>query len=102
MPKDHDEHYPAHPFLPFGDALAHGHLHSEALVHGQYAGRQLNNDVLTEVKAVGYWDAEQDQNWGVPSHYNEGLGITFLERGSLGFAVEGCEYLLQPDEIGRA
>jgi AraC-like DNA-binding protein len=99
MWRDHDQNYPEHPFMALSCAVAHGHLHSEALVHGQYPGRELNNEVLAEVKAVGYWDAEQDQNWGIPPHRNEGLGITFLERGSLGFAVEGCEYLLQPDDL---
>src|SRR3974390_506965 len=78
MGRDHDGHYPAHPFMALGDAVAHGHLHLEALVHGQYPGRELDHEVLAEVKAVGYWDAEQDQNWGVPSHRNGGLGITFL------------------------
>jgi AraC-like DNA-binding protein len=85
--------------MPFGDAVAKRRLRSAGLTHGHYPGRELDQDVLTEIKFVGYWDAEQDQNWSIPSHRIDCLEITFLERGSLGFAVEGCEYLLQPDDV---
>jgi AraC family L-rhamnose operon regulatory protein RhaS len=44
--------------------------------------------------SVGYWDARQDQSWGLDWHRNEGIEITYLARGKTGFAVDGNEYTL--------
>lgn len=54
---------------------------------------------LSGVKTVGHWDTGEDQDWGLSWHRNEGIELTFLETGSLGFAVDGREYDLQPDDL---
>ncbi len=71
----------------------------ESLVHGHYPGRKLPPDVLPGVKMMGFWDAEREQVWGLPWHRNEGLELTFLETGSLGFRVEDQSYTLHPDHL---
>jgi AraC family L-rhamnose operon regulatory protein RhaS len=48
---------------------------------------------------VGYWDATEDQEWGLDWHRNEGLELTFLERGRLPFAVDGRQYMLEADDM---
>jgi AraC family L-rhamnose operon regulatory protein RhaS len=61
----------------------------EALVRGSYPRRRMPDCVLPQVSTIGYWDAVRDQTWGLGAHRNEGIEITYLENGSLGFVVDG-------------
>src|SRR5207249_3334840 len=61
--------------------------------------RKLPAGELCGIKSIGYWDALGPQTWGLPWHRNEGVEVTFLESGRLGFAVDGREYALQPDAL---
>jgi AraC-like DNA-binding protein len=70
-----------------------------ALCHGMYHGRKLPRSVLPELRSVGYSDAEQPQQWGTALHCNESLELTFQESGSLGFAIDRHESVLQPNEL---
>ncbi|MEK7995240.1 MAG: AraC family transcriptional regulator [Planctomycetota bacterium] len=97
--KDHDETYRADSCLPLVEAAARREVRLEALRHGHYPGRRLPSAALSGVKMVGFWDAEDDQSWGLPWHRNEGIEFTFLESGSLRFAVDNREYLLEPDHL---
>jgi AraC family L-rhamnose operon regulatory protein RhaS len=97
--KDHDETYRADTCAPVVRAAEAGQLRLTSLVHGHYPGRKLPADALPGIKTVGFWDAEHDQDWGLPWHRNEGLELTFLESGTLGFAVEGRECVLHPDDL---
>jgi AraC family L-rhamnose operon regulatory protein RhaS len=97
--RDHSETFQADTCAPVRRALALGQLRMEALAHGHYPGKRLPHGVLTAVKSVGYWDADHDQDWGLATHRNEGVEFTFLASGSLGYAVEGREYLLKPDDL---
>lgn len=97
--KDQDEIYRADSCAPVVDALARGELRSAALAHGHYPGRKLPPETLPGVKSLGYWDAGHDQDWGLPWHRNEGIEFTFLESGTLGFAVDNREYQLAPDDV---
>jgi AraC family L-rhamnose operon regulatory protein RhaS len=54
---------------------------------------------LPGLRNVGYWDAKNDQNWALPWHRNEGIELTFLETGSLGFAVDGQACSLKPGDL---
>ncbi len=71
----------------------------EALIHGHYPGSPLPAGVLPGLKTVGFWDAECAQNWGLPWHRNEGIEITFLETGRLGFAVDHRKCELRADDV---
>ncbi len=83
--------------VPLAVAAAVGTVRLEALVHGQYPGRRLPAEVLPGLKSVGYWDADRDQDWGLPWHRNEGIELMFVARGGVGFAVDDREYQLHPD-----
>jgi AraC family L-rhamnose operon regulatory protein RhaS len=48
---------------------------------------------------VGYWDAKQEQSWGLPWHRNEGIELTFLETGTMPFSVDGKELNLTPGAL---
>jgi AraC-like DNA-binding protein len=70
-----------------------------ALVHGDYPGHALPDHVLPGLCSVGSWDAQGEQSWGLGMHRNEGVEITFLERGSLAFGVDDQRYVLRPNDL---
>jgi len=84
---------------PVSQAAADGRLRMEALARGHYPGRKLPRRALPGVKTVGFWDASQPQEWGLAWHRNEGLELTFLESGTMGFAVDDQEFRLQGDDL---
>jgi len=51
------------------------------------------------VRNLGYWNVECDQAWGLDWHRNEGIELTFLERGRLKFAVDDGEYQLEAGDL---
>ena len=71
----------------------------EALVRGSYPGRPMPDGVLPQVSTIGFWDAARDQSWGLGEHRNEGIEITYLDNGSLGFVVDGRSRPLQPGHL---
>ena len=81
--------YAADACRPLSEAVKAGQLGHAALCRGHYPGRRLPRGALTGVKAVGFWDAEHQQNWGLAEHRNEGIELTFLESGTLAFGVDG-------------
>ena len=85
--------------LPLVTATAKGQVQMQALVHGHYPGTRLPPAALPGLKTVGYWDAAADQDWGLPWHRNEGVEVTFLESGSLPFAVDHHSYELKAGDL---
>lgn len=82
------QEYNADTCIPLQRAWRLGEVKLEALTRLSYPGRPLPNQVLQGVNSIGYWDAQIPQNWGLGWHCNEGLELTFLETGSLSFAIE--------------
>lgn len=76
-----------------------GRVELTALARGQYPGRKLDRASLHGVKTVGFWDAKSSQNWGLDWHYNEGIELTFLERGGMAYAVDRHRCRLRPDDL---
>lgn len=97
--RDVADTYHADACQPLVTAAASQIVQLEALSRGQYPGRRLPKDALPGVKTIGYWNAANAQDWGLSWHRNEGIEFTFLESGSLGFAVDNREYTLQPDDL---
>lgn len=97
--RSHDETYRADPCLPLVDAVKRGRVHLEGLTHGHYPGRPLPAGVLAGVKSIGYWDAKDDQDWGLDWHRNEGIEFTMLESGRIDFLVDEGAYVLHPDDL---
>jgi len=79
--------------------VAAGELRLEALVRGTYPGRPMPGGVLSQVSSIGFWDAARDQSWGLGEHRNEGIEITYLDNGRLGFVVDGRSYPLAPGHL---
>jgi AraC-like DNA-binding protein len=100
--RDHDETYRADSCRPLAQAAGSGALQLKAMCHGHYPGKLLPPQSLPGLKMIGFWDAPVRQDWGLSWHYNEGIELTFLETGSLDFAVDGREYLLGPDDLTLA
>jgi AraC family L-rhamnose operon regulatory protein RhaS len=71
----------------------------EALARGHYPGRRLQENALLGVKTAGYWDAAIEQKWGLPWHCNEGIEISYLESGTLDFALDRSEFTLEPGDL---
>jgi AraC-like DNA-binding protein len=93
--KSPDESFVADTCQPLVEAAKRGEVRLEALVHGHYPGRKLPAGELPGLKTAGYWDAAAAQRWALPWHRNEGIEITFLESGRLGFAVDDRDYPLE-------
>ncbi len=84
---------------PLAAAAAAGEVRLEALVRGAYPGRPLPAGVLPQVSSIGFWDAAHDQAWGLGEHRNEGIEITYLDNGRLGFVADGRSYRLAPGQV---
>ena len=93
------ESYAADTCMPVIRASRCGQLRLVQLSRGQYPGRRLPRHALPGVRAVGFWDAARAQDWGLDWHRNEGLEITFLESGRLGFGVDGRLSVLKPGDL---
>jgi AraC family L-rhamnose operon regulatory protein RhaS len=84
---------------PVVQAVQSGQIRHEALSTGHYPGRRLPRNLLPGVKTIGFWDATCPQNWGLDWHRNEGVELTFLESGSLGFSADDRDFLLKPSDL---
>ncbi len=80
-------------------AAKRGDVQVKGLARGTYPGIRLASRDLPQLKAVGFWDAAITQTWGLGWHRNEGIELTYLESGSLGFAVERERFFLEPGDL---
>lgn len=96
---DNDQTHHADTCEPLVAAVTAGEVRLEALVRGSYPGRRMPAGILPQVSTVGYWDAARDQAWGLGEHRNEGIEITYLDNGSLGFVVDGQSHPLKAGHL---
>ena len=96
---DSDQIHRADTCDPLVDAVAAGEVRLEALVRGTYPGRPMPAGVLPQVSTIGFWDAARDQTWGLGEHRNEGIEITYLDNGRLGFVVDGRPHPLSSGHL---
>ena len=89
--------YQADTCQPLVSAAQDGQVLLEAISRASYPGRRLNATDLPGLSSVGFWDAVGRQSWGLDWHRNEGIELTFLESGTLPWAVKDQEYMLQPN-----
>jgi AraC family 4-hydroxyphenylacetate 3-monooxygenase operon regulatory protein len=90
--------YHADTCLPLIDAVSRNKLKFNALARYTYPGKRLNNDTLG-INSIGYWDANEPQDWGLDWHRNEGIEIHFLESGIMPYSQEGKEMTLLPNNL---
>lgn len=84
---------------PLIDAWQAGKVQLEAWARASYPGKKLKPGVLPSISTIGYWNAQYQQEWGLDWHRNEGIEVTFLETGSMPFALEETEHMLTPGEL---
>jgi AraC family L-rhamnose operon regulatory protein RhaS len=97
--KEHGKTYHADTCEPLVRAVEAGRVTTEILARGSYPGKRLAQSALPGICTIGYWDAVGRQDWGLKWHRNEGIELTFLETGSLDFAVDDQRFSLQPNDL---
>ncbi|SFZ90924.1 AraC family transcriptional regulator, L-rhamnose operon regulatory protein RhaS [Flaviramulus basaltis] len=90
--------YQADTCLPLIDAVKRRKLKFKALARYTYPGDRLTDDTLG-LNSVGYWDANEPQDWGLDWHRNEGIEIHFLESGTMPYAQQNEEMDLLPNYL---
>ena len=80
-------------------AIREGKIELHALSKGHYPGKRMNSNILPGLTSVGFWSCRGSQDWGLNSHRNEGLEISFLETGGMGFEVDGEIHSLQASNL---
>ncbi|GGZ73342.1 helix-turn-helix transcriptional regulator [Algibacter mikhailovii] len=90
--------YHADTCLPLTDAVSRNKLKFKALARHTYPGDRLDENTMG-LNSIGYWDANEPQDWGLDWHRNEGIEFHFLESGSMPYAQEGKEVVLQPNHL---
>jgi len=84
---------------PLKRGVERGEVRLVARARGAYPGLPLPAKALTEVRTVGYWDAEHNQSWGLDWHRNEGIELTYVSRGKVHFAVDDQPFLLTRGDL---
>lgn len=84
--------------LPLIDAFQRKKIKFKALARYTYPGDRLTEDTLG-LNSVGYWDADEPQDWGLDWHRNEGIEIHFLESGTMPYSQGNEEFELHPNDF---
>ena len=90
--------YQADTCLPLIDAVKRKKLKFRARARYTYPGERLTEDTLG-LNSIGYWDANEPQDWGLDWHRNEGIEIHFLESGTMPYAQQNKEMELLPNYL---
>ena len=90
--------YHADTCLPLIDAVKRKKLKFKALARHTYPGDRLDENTLG-LNSIGYWDADEPQDWGLDWHRNEGIEFHFLESGTMPYHQEGKEVTLSPNHL---
>jgi AraC family L-rhamnose operon regulatory protein RhaS len=59
----------------------------------------LKSAELPGINSIGFWNGTSPQDWGLESHRNEGIEISFLETGAMAFYVEANKYELNSGQF---
>ena len=90
--------YHADTCLPLIDAVSRKKLKFKALARYTYPGDRLTNDTVG-VSSIGYWDANEPQDWGLDWHRNEGIEFHYLESGSMPYSQGDKDVKLLPNHL---
>ncbi|MGC6432152.1 MAG: helix-turn-helix domain-containing protein [Jejuia sp.] len=90
--------YHADTCLPLIDAYERKKLKFKALARHTYPGDRLDENTIG-LNSIGYWDANEPQDWGLDWHRNEGIEFHFLESGTMPYAQENKEVILTPNHL---
>ena len=84
--------------MPLVDAYKRKKIKFKALARHTYPGDRLDENTLG-LNSIGYWDANESQDWGLDWHRNEGIEFHFLESGSMPYSQENREVFLTPNHL---
>ena len=90
--------YHADTCLPLIDAFNRKKIKFKALARHTYPGDRLDENTMG-LNSIGYWDANEPQDWGLDWHRNEGIEFHFLESGTMPYSQENKEVLLTPNHL---
>lgn len=90
--------YHADTCLPLIDAVERKKLKFKALARYTYPGDRLTEETIG-LNSIGYWDANEPQDWGLDWHRNEGIEIHFLESGTMPYSQENKELELSSNHL---
>lgn len=90
--------YHADTCVPLIDAVKRNKLKFKALARHTYPGDRLDDNTLG-LNSIGYWDADEPQDWGLDWHRNEGIEFHFLESGTMPYSQENKELTLTPNHL---
>lgn len=97
--REHRQTYHADTCQALINAARAGKVRFKACARGSYPGTPLPARVMPGLCSAGFWDVVGPQDWGLELHRNEGIELTFLERGSLPFMVNSQNVTLQPGSL---
>lgn len=86
--EDIDQTYYSDSCVPLAAAADEGRVELKALARGHYPGTPLAEASVEGIRTLGYWDAPTAQDWGLAWHRNEGIELSYLEKGNAAFAVD--------------
>lgn len=90
--------YHADTCIPLVDAVSRKKLKFKALARYTYPGGRLTDDT-NGISSIGYWDADEPQDWGLDWHRNEGIEIHYLESGTMPYAQGSKKINLLPNHM---
>ncbi|MEJ5867012.1 helix-turn-helix transcriptional regulator [Pseudokineococcus sp. 5B2Z-1] len=90
-----DGAYRADPTAPMRRAGARGDIGLWAWGRPPYPGAALADDELEGMLSAGLWEVEAPQDWGLDWHLNEGVEVTFVTHGRVGFSSGEDQHDLQ-------
>ncbi len=96
---DFDRVYYAEACEPIVAASKKGTIQIQTLARGYYHGKPIPDNEIAAVKHLGYWDAKQDQDWGLPWHRNEGVKLAVLEAGQLAYGLHETWHTMPPSSL---
>jgi AraC family L-rhamnose operon regulatory protein RhaS len=96
---DLDRVYYAEACEPIVAAAREGTIEIQALARDYYHGKPIPDEEIAAVKHLGYWDAKQDQDWGLPWHRNEGIKLAALESGQLAYGLNDTWHTMHPTSL---
>lgn len=97
--EDIDQTYYSDACIPLAEAAAAGRVELKALARGHYPGRALPGGSIEGIRTIGYWDAPTAQDWHLAWHRNEGIELTYIEKGSVKFAVDDRSWDLRAGQV---
>lgn len=83
---------------PLVNAYQEGKVEFQALARHTYPGKRLTEDTKG-LNTIGYWSANDEQDWGLDWHRNEGIEFHFLESGSMPYAMGNTQVELLPGDF---